>query len=206
MTRTLDPELSKRLADAVRELEARSCAEVVVEIRNRSGSYAHADARFASVFAFLGLLVLLFSPWPFQAAWVAVDVAILWVIGFFISRKSDAVRLRMTTKRERVDQAHTLAAAAFHERGIANTRAESGVLVFLSLLEGHLDLLADRGVLTAVPTLEWNQLMTVARARHATAETALRVVEELTPLLAKYLPSIEGDIDELENAPRFVSE
>lgn len=206
MSRALSPETAEALAAAVHELELRSCAEVVVEIRSRSGSYAHADARFASALAFLGLLVLLFSPWTFAAAWVALDVAILWLVGLFVARKSDAVRHLVTTARERESQAHVVAAAVFHERGIANTKAESGLLVFLSLLEGHVELLADRGVLTAVPTLEWNQIAAAARARRATPETALEVVRALTPLLERYLPCVEGDVDELGNAPRFVSE
>ena len=45
----------------------------------------------------------------------------------------------------------------FYEAGIANTNAEMGVLIYLSLLERRLELIADRGVLKAVPSREWNQ-------------------------------------------------
>lgn len=202
----IDPAMAAALTDAVRELELCSCAEVVVEIRSRSGSYAHADARFASLIAFVALLVLLFSPWPFQAGWVAVDVAAAWVLGLFMSRKSDTVRHLMTTKRERIAQARLVAASVFHERGVANTTGESGVLVYLSLLEKHVELLADRGVLAAVPSLEWNRVAEVARERHASLETLMQVIRELTPLLGDCLPVREGDVDELDNVPRFVTD
>jgi putative membrane protein len=206
MAKKIDPAVAAALTDAVRDLELCSCAEVVIEIRSRSGSYAHADARFASLIAFVALLVLLFSPWPFRAGWVAVDVAAAWVLGLFMSRKSDTVRHLMTTKRERVAQAHLVAAAVFHERGIANTSGESGVLVYLSLLEKHVELLADRGVLAAVPPLEWNRVAEVARERHASVETLLQVIRELTPLLGNCMPVHEGDVDELDNVPRFVTD
>ncbi len=203
MPRTLDPAVTAALTDAVRELERRSCAEVVIEIRARSGSYAHADARFASLLALAGLLVLLFSPWHFDAGWVAIDVVLLWVVGLFISRKSDAVRRMVTTRREQLAQARLTASAAFHDRGVANTMRESGVLVYLSLLERHVELLADRGVLQAVPALEWNRL---TQARDASTDTLLEIVRALTPLLEQHLPSHEGDTDELCNVPQFVSE
>jgi uncharacterized membrane protein len=202
----MDPAVISALTDAVRELEQRSCAEVVIEVRSRSGAYAHADARFASLVAFVGLLVLLFSPWHFQAGWVAVDVALLWILGLLASRKSDSVRRLVTTRRERLSQARLAAAAAFYNRGVANTIRESGLLIFLSLLEGHVELLADRGVLQAMPAEEWNRIIGLAHREHATTETLLEIVRALTPLLGQCLPSQEGDVDELSNVPAFVEE
>lgn len=206
MAKALDRAIATALTDAVHELERRSCAEVVIEVRARSGSYAHADARVASLLAFVGLLVLLFSPWQFAAGWVAIDVVLVWIAGLFVSRKSDAVRRMATSRREQLAQARLVASAAFHERGVANTIRETGVLVYLSLLERHIELLADRGVLQAVPALEWNRVVEIARAERATPATLLEVVGALTPLLAQYLPSHEGDTDELCNVPLFVGE
>jgi putative membrane protein len=194
------------MTDAVRELERCSCAEVVVEVRARSGSYAHADARFASLLAFVALLVLLFSPWPFKPVWVAIDVAVVWVVGLYSARRSDSVRRLMTTERERETQVRVLAAAVFHERGVADTTAETGVLVYLSLMEQRLEILADRGVLETLPALEWNRITAAARGGRATPQTLVAVLRELTPLLERHMPIAEGDQDELCNVPRFVSE
>jgi len=192
------------ITDAIHELERCSCAEVVVEIRARSGSYAQADARFASLLAFVTLLVLLFSPWPFAPWWVAIDVAIVWILAVFI--RSDAARRLMTTSREREAQVRVLAAAVFHDRGVANTSEEIGVLVYLSIMERRIEILADRGVLEAVPVLEWNRIVAEARGRNATPETLADIVRALTPLLERHLPVREGDVDELCNVPRFILE
>ena len=200
----LDPAVTAAITDAVRELEKCSCAEVVVEVRARSGSYGHADARFASLVAFVALLVLLFSPWPFHPMWVAIDVALVWFAGVFTARRSDGARRLMTAERERETQVRVLAASVFHDRGVAHTAGETGVLVYLSMMERRLELLADRGVLESLPTLEWNRLS--ARGGESTTETLLAVIRELTPLLERYMPIGEGDQDELCNVPRFVSE
>ena len=194
------------VTEAVAALERCSCAEVVVEVRGRSGRYAQAEARFASLVAFLTLLVLLFSPWPFAPVWVAVDVALAWGIGALAARKSDGVRRLMTSERERGWQVRTIAAGVFHDRGVADTAGETGVLVYLSLMEGRLELLADRGVLETVPSLEWNRLAADARAKHATTATLVEILHGLLPLLQRHLPIAEGDEDELSNAPRFVVE
>lgn len=204
--KALDPQISSAITTAVAELERTSCAEVVVEIRGRAGSYAHAHARFASALAFVALVVLLFSPWHFSAPWVALDIAIVWLLGIPIAKKSDFLRRAFTSEKERSSMARLCATAAFYDRGIANTSRESGVLVFLSVLERQLEVVADRGVLEAVPSLEWNRIIDDARSRGATPETLVNVLHALAPLLACHLPWVEGDVDELTNVPRFESE
>lgn len=188
------------LTDAVREIEARSCAEVVVEVRSRSGSYAHAESRFAALAAFIGLLVLLFSPWPFAPVWVAIDVAVVYAIGLFVARRSDAIRRWMSSARERDAQVHAVAAAVFHERGVANTEGETGMLVYFSMLERRVEVLVDRGLI-AVPALAEQ-----ARACPGTPEALIELVRGLAPLLAEHLPVRENDRDELANAPRLHAE
>ena len=202
----LSPELTSALGEAVREIERRSCAEVVVEVRSRSGSYAHAEGRFGALVAFAALLLLLFSPWHFAAHWVAIDVAVVYGAALFIARRSDYVRRLFSRRNEREAQVRTAAAAVFHERGVANTSGETGILVFLSVLERRVEVLADRGVLMAVPALPWNELLESARGCPGTPSALLEFVKGLAPLLGEYLPVREGDVDELANEPRFSGE
>ena len=204
--KALDPRTTAELTEAIHALERRSCAEVVIEIRARSGSYAHADARFAAALAFVALLVLLFSPWTFAPLFVLLDVAIVYAIGLFVSRRTDSIRRWMTMSKEREAAVHTVAASLFFDRGIANTTGETGVLVYLSLLERRIELIADRGVLVAVPSLAWNQVIAMARQKRATIATLIEILKALEPLLECHLPWREGDVDELQNAPRFVIE
>ncbi|MEA2164982.1 MAG: putative rane protein [Thermoanaerobaculia bacterium] len=207
MSKQLDPAITNSLTEAVRELEMRSCAEVVVEVRARSGSYAIADARFAAALAFAGLLVLLFSPWPFQTPWVAIDVAILYVIGIGIAQRSDFIRRLMTSQRERTSRVQTTARAVFVERGVTYTEKASGLLVYLSLLERQFEIVEDRGVLKAVEPEQWNRLVASARAsRIANLLTLRELIKSLAPVLCACLPGGNDNRDELPDAPRFVIE
>lgn len=201
-----DPAIAASIADAVRAVEKTSSAELVVEVRARSGSYAHAEGRFAAVVAFLVLLFVLFSPWTFEPEWVPVGVLFAYVASVVIARNSDFIRRSMTTQRDRDSRLRMGASAAFVERGVANTRRETGLLVYFSILEQRIELIADRGILNAVPNLEWNQIVGAAREREATLEHLAAVVSGLQAILARYLPAAADDVDELPNEVRFVKE
>src|SRR6266496_728141 len=144
------------LAECVKEIEKNTDAELVIVVRARSGDYRHADYLFGALVAFAGLLFLLFLPFDFHQYWVPVDVAALFVIGAYLCSRSRTIRRLLTTKKFRSGAVRAGAAAMFYEAGIANTNAEMGVLIYLSLLERRLELIADRGVLKRVPAQEWN--------------------------------------------------
>ena len=89
------------LTDCVKKIETSTDAELVLIVRARSGSYRHADYLFAFLLSFVGLLFLLFSPINFHEYWVAIDVAVLFVIGSLISSRSNVLRRLFTTEKFR---------------------------------------------------------------------------------------------------------
>jgi putative membrane protein len=192
------------LADCVREIEAQTDAEIVIAVRARSGSYRHADYLCGAILSFAGLLFLLFSPFEFQHYWVAIDVLLLFALGAYVCSRSSALRRLLTAEDYRADAVRTGAAAMFYEAGIANTDAEMGVLIYLSLLERRLELIADRGVLKVAPPLEWNErVYELHRAgRIPELETLRREIRVLGALLSKYLPPTGENPNELPDMPR----
>jgi putative membrane protein len=193
------------LRDCVGEIEKSSDAELVLIVRARSGSYRHADYLFGSILAFAGLNFLLFSPVSFQVYWVAIDVAILFGLGAFLSSRSNTIRYLLTNNRHRKEAVRTRAAAMFYEAGIANTAAEMGVLVYLSLLERRLEIIADRGVLKGMPALDWNRILFELHqaGKKPEPETLLKGLRDLGDLLAQHLPATGENPNELPDMPRF---
>lgn len=206
MPRTqFDQSACDRLAESVREIERETDAEIVIVVRARSGTYRHADYLCGAILAFAGLLLLLFLPFDFGHYFVAIDVVLFFVLGTYISSRSSSVRRLLTTEEARADAARAGAAAMFYEAGIANTDAEMGVLIYLSLLERRLEIIADRGVLKAAPPLEWNECVyELHRAgRRPQLETLLQALKQLGAVLAACLPPTGENPNELPDMPRF---
>ena len=193
------------LTDCVQKIETATDAELVLVVRARSGSYRHADYLFGVLLGFASLLFLLFSPFDFHQYWVAIDVALLFVLGTFVSSRSNWLRRLLTKKKFRSEAVRTAAAAMFYEAGIANTAAEMGVLIYLSILERRLELIADRGVLKGVNALEWNQMLSELReaGKKPEPETILAALTNLGGLLCKHCPATGENPNELPDAPRF---
>lgn len=201
MNRGFDAEAARSIGDAVRDIEARSAAELVVDIRARSGSYAQADSRFGALLAFLSLVALVFMPWVVPPITVLVDAVAFYLGGVAISRHSASVRRLFTTRRERLEVVRTHAAAAFHQRGISNTSAETGVLLYVSLLERRIEVLADRGLLARVNAIEWNAVLEeLHRGGEIDPDMVLAAIRALGAILTRDVPADDANADELTNA------
>ena len=192
------------LTDCVKKIETTTDAELVLTVRARSGSYRHADLLLGSLLAFIGLLFLLFSPFHFHEYWVVIDVALLFLLGFLVSSRSNSIRRLLTTKKFRNQAVRTGAAATFTKR-VSPTRPLKWVCFYLSILERRLELIADRGVLKGVDALEWNQVLFELHeaGRNAQPQALSDGLEHLGTLLAKHLPATGENPNELPDAPRF---
>jgi putative membrane protein len=193
------------LTNCVKKIETATDAELILVVRARSGSYRHADYLFGALLAFAGLLFLLLSPFDFHPYWVGIDVALLFLLGTFVSSRSNTLRRLLTNKKFRAEAVRTSAAAMFYEAGIANTNAEMGVLIYLSILERRLELIADRGVLKGVNALEWNQTLFDLHqsGRKPEPQTLLAGLESFGALLRNHLPATGENPNELPDLPRF---
>ncbi|HEY3037099.1 MAG TPA: hypothetical protein VGJ66_00095 [Pyrinomonadaceae bacterium] len=200
-----DDAAREALTNCVKKIETATDAELVLVVRARSGSYRQADYLFGALLAFAGLLFFLFSPFDFHQYWVATDVAVLFLLGSFGASRSNTLRRLLTGEKFRSEAVRVSAAAMFYEAGIANTNAEMGLLIYLSILERRLELIADRGVLKGVNALEWNQILFDLHeaGRRPRPETLLTALSMLGSLLAHHLPATGENPNELPDQPRF---
>lgn len=206
MSRTkFDQAASEALAQVVRDIEKDSDAEIVIVVRGRSGTYRHADYLCGAISAWVGLIFVLFSPFEFHTYWVPIDVLVLFVAGVFVSARTDALRRVLTSRAFRAKAARAGAAAMFYEAGIANTSAENGLLIYLSLLEKRLEVIADRGILKAVPALKWNNSVFELKGvgRSPDPENLIKAVRDLGGLLVEHMPATGENPNELPDGPRI---
>jgi len=205
MTRKFDKEASEAITSAVREIEKQTDAELVIVIRGRSGPYRHADYLCGALVAFVGLLFFLFSPFTIHEWLVTIEVALLFGLGAFLCSRWAFLRRLLTSKKFRASAARQGAAAMFYEAGIANTRAENGLLIYVSLLEQQIEIFADRGVLKAMPPLEWNTAIHELKslASNCEPERLIASLKNLGKVLAAHMPATGENPNELVDGPRI---
>lgn len=196
---------------AVRDVETRSPGEVVPYAVDRSDAYAESAWTAATLGAVLGALAA--AVWNHLGWWI--EEPALWIagppvagaaLGYLIAALWPAFRVRLAPAHQVAHRVQQRAAAAFVEQEVFATRARTGILIFLSLLERRVVVLADAGINARVSQGEWDAVVAgiVAGMRRGepgpALATAIRRCGELLATHGFARPS--SDRDELSDELR----
>ena len=92
----------------------------------------------------------------------------------------------------------------FGELRVWDTEENSGVLIYVQLLDRDIEIVADRGVTARVAQDEWEAVCrTMERAfrNRRFLEGTLAAIESVTEVLERHFPPREGDRNELSDKP-----
>ena len=96
------------------------------------------------------------------------------------------------------------AEALFGELGVWDTEENSGVLLYVQLVDRRIEIVADRGIAARVPQADWDAVCRAMEGHFRAgrfAEGADAGIEGVGRLLAQHFPGQGGDRDEQPNAP-----
>ncbi len=153
----------QRISQAVRQAELVTKGEIVPMIVPASARYREAGYRTGLMLALLSLALLLtieiyWLPWGWHAGnagWLLLAVVASYRFGQWLGRIPRVIRL--VTSRERLAHKVALRAEqAFYKHGLHQTQGRTGVLIFVSLLERRVQVLADKGINDHVPAGTWD--------------------------------------------------
>jgi TLP18.3/Psb32/MOLO-1 phosphatase superfamily protein len=92
----------------------------------------------------------------------------------------------------------------FSRLRVWDTETNSGVLIYVQVVDRRIEIVADRGINAKVEQQQWDVIArgmeTAFRARRYEAG-AMEGLREITALLAQHFPPSGGNPDELPNAP-----
>jgi putative membrane protein len=198
----LTPESKVALAEAVRAIELASSAEIVVVMRPASTPALAPCALAGASGGLLGLAFLLFSPWPFSFEAMWVDTLVAGLVGALICRRFSSVRRLLTPGQLAAQGVAQAAKAEFLDRGVTETRARSGVLIYVSQIERRASVIADRGVHALVDPAAWQAAVENIKRSVRRYEDGVRLaasIRELGAILQAALPCGADDINELSD-------
>ena len=100
--------------------------------------------------------------------------------------------------------AHQRALDAFAQLGVWDTEENSGVLIFVQLVDRRVEIIVDRGIAAKVDQQEWDAIyrkMEAAFARGDYAEGSIMAVRMAGEILRKHFPSYPRNPNELPDRP-----
>jgi putative membrane protein len=203
----------RRIDAAVRDAEARSRGEIVVVAAPASGDYPGAAWTGACLGALGSLLALVLVHWLGDFWGVGSP---LWTLlaaaggaggGYLAAAGSNSLKRLLVPDAVLERQVDLAARAAFLDHEVFATRDRSGVLLYLSLFEHRVEVLADSGVEAVVELGEWDAIVAgivrgikEGRATDALLEAIGRCGEILD---RRGLERRGDDADELANRLRW---
>jgi putative membrane protein len=154
----------------------------------------------------IGLVIGTLAAFVWHDPWASIHSQLLWplagaAVGYGLCSIPGLKRRFITD--ERIAEAVQLRSlAAFTGQGLHHTRAETGTLIFVSLLEHRVIVLADRGISEKVAAGTWEEI--VAIITHAlksgrACEGFCKAIERCGEILASHFPRAADDRDELAN-------
>ena len=209
--------LSREDLDAIEskieEIEQRTAGEIVLLITRRSFDWKihYPLVVLSTMLVFFIFFEDQFMSWfdhqfIITGSWAEIGLK-LCVVGFilllshFIS-KIDHISRMLTPQHVRRKMAEARAELEFFRSGIKETRAATGILVFLAFEDRQAVVLADKAIAAKLPADTWDhileKLLTGIKSKKARAGV-LKAVEMSGAILEEHFPIQPGDTNELKN-------
>jgi putative membrane protein len=195
-------EEQNRIEQAVTEAEKKTAGEVVPILVSASGTYAEVELLGMS----LGLVLGTLAAFIFHDPWAYVHSQLLWPLGGaalgFLLTCISAVKGRLIARHRVTDAVQSRSLAAFTAHGLHHTKAHTGILILVSLLEHRVIVLADRGINEKVAPGTWDevvQMLTAGLKSGNACDAFCRAIERCGAILAQHFPRSADDVDELAN-------
>lgn len=149
---------AKKIEEIIAKCEMETDAEFVPVIVKQSDLYPAAHFRLA---LFLGLLIpigLYYLPWTFyDPIWYLYAQVPALIAGYFLAYNKKLKRF-FSTRFELTEEVRQRAQEYFLTNGLTSTTKRSAVLIFISLLEKRIEIIADMNVIKALSTGEQKTL------------------------------------------------
>lgn len=189
------------IAQAIAAVEARTRGELVTVIARAADDYLYVPLLWAALLALAipGALLLSGSAVALEYAYEAQVVGfLLFALVFNLA----PLKMRLIPRALKRARAHRLAVEQFFAQNLHHTAERTGVLIFVSVAEHYVEIIADQGLHARVPAGTWDRVVAEFSARvkaGRVAEGFLHAVQACGDLLVEHYPAGSGDKNELPN-------
>lgn len=206
--RFLSDQDREKIKKEVEEAEKYTSGEIVPMVVSRSYHYPMSDVIGGFIFALPLSLILTY----FAGGWLWIGnynmwlflgiITVLFVIFQQVVKRTESLKSLFISNREIEEEVEEAAITGFFREGLYRTRDETGILLFISVFERRVWVLADRGINEKVKEGQWDDIVKniiEGIKNRDQADAIRRAVEEVGRILKEHFPVKQDDRDELKN-------
>ena len=190
----------ERIRRAVEAAEAMTSGEIATIVVDHSDRYREAEVLGGILVAGLAAMIVAVAT---QHTTIWSYIPLILLLSFparLLFNRFPRLKFPFVNKRRMMHAVRERAIRAFFEKKLYKTRDENGILVFISILERKVWVLADRNIDRKIPHEAWQALAREVSAgiRGGRACEALcAVIEKCGRILAEHSPKMPDDMNEL---------
>lgn len=188
-----------KVRDAIKAVELNTSGELVTVIAAESDDYLFIPTLWAALIALaVPGVVLLSTLWVDYARLYVTQAAVFFVFAalFRISQ----IKMRLVPKAIQRQRAARVALEQFFAQNLHHTIERTGVLIFVSVAENYVEIIADKGINDVVPKDTWEKVVAdfvAAVKQERYAEGFITAVNQCGEVLQKHFPARRDNPDEL---------
>ena len=206
--RFLTPEEYERINEAVETAEKSTSGEIVCMIHSASYHYPMSNVIGAATLALPTALILT----PLVGGWLWIGTQDMWIflsmfmpvflLGHWVIKHIPWLKRIFVSDREMDEEVEEAAVTSFFKHGLYRTKDGTGILIFISVFERKVWILADQGINAKVSDNHWASVVSTMtegiRNNQATPAICL-AIRTIGQTLAEHFPVAPDDINELDN-------
>lgn len=199
----------KRITETIKRVEGKTIGEVAVMVVDSSDQYPEAEI-LASIFISSLVSLILSTAFFHHDLWIFISFCIiLFFISMFFVKKNPILKSFFIDPKRAEYCVYERAVKGFYEKRLYKTRMHTGVLIFISLLEKKVWILADEGIYKKIKQETLNEYVKkIAEGikNNAACEALCYSIEGIGKILSEHFPYQLGDLNELTDKVIYEAE
>lgn len=188
-----------RIVAALKQAEQTTSGELVCVVARSADTYLLAPTLAAAAIALLLPGLVWFTGWltDFPSLYVAQLTAFA---AFALIFHHPDIAARLVPRAVKTQRARRLAREQFFEQRLHTTSGQTGILLFVSIAERHVEIMADSGIDAVVPNGTWDKIVAdfTAQVRGGqVGEGFVAAITAMGEILARQAPRGRDDRNEL---------
>ncbi|MBN2403569.1 MAG: TPM domain-containing protein [Spirochaetes bacterium] len=192
----------KKIQNAVKEIEKITSGEIVPMVVSSSYSYPVSNYIGGFIFAFIIALLCVFiledeNLWLFLSIFMPA-----FIVMYVLIKYSMTVKKLFISDKEINEEVEEAAITQFFKHQLYKTKDQTGILLYISVFEKKVWILADHGINSKVEPNAWEKIVDLIVKGIKTkrqGEAIPEAIRKIGEMLCEHFPCKDDDTDELKN-------